>query len=290
MSANFSLGASDSPTLIVMAGGLGSRYGGLKQVDAVGPDGECILDYSLKFAYKVGFRRAVVIVNPLMKGWLKSHCKGGFFDGMEVLEVIQDLQDLLLDELKERTKPFGTGHAVLCAKAFVPGPFAVVNGDDFYTKEVFELLFQHLSHSSASMGCCVGYRLENTLSPHGPVSRALCEVNEQKFLIGIREHTQIVREGGAIVDLKADRQLNPKAIVSVNAWGFQPSFWRVLEDGFQAFLRNEAQDPSKEYYLPYAVARAIEDDKSQLDVLDVEAPYHGLTYAKDKEALQLYLK
>lgn len=282
-----SLAGNDLPTLVIMAGGLGSRYGGLKQVESVGPHGEFILDYSLQFAQKAGFKRAVIIINPLMKGVIEQRFKNHPTLKMEVLEVIQDFDK---EKFPTRKKPLGTGHAVLCAKPYIDGSFAVVNGDDFYTPEVFELLFEYLQKESSSLGCFAGYRLGNTLSAHGPVSRAICQINENDELISIQEHTQIIKQGNEIVDLKSpDHALAFDTIVSVNAWGFHPNFWKILENEFQVFLNDQANDVSKEYYLPYAVAKAISRGPGNIKALPVDAPYYGLTYPQDKENLERFL-
>lgn len=276
-----------APTLIIMAGGLGSRYGGLKQVEAVGPKGEFILDYSLKFAEQAGFKKAVIIINSQIQGVIEKRVKDHLDLKIEVQEVIQDFDK---EKFPSRTKPLGTGHAVLCAKPFIESGFAVINGDDFYTQEVFQLLFQYLTKKSNSIGCFVGYRLGNTLSPHGPVSRAICKTNDNKELISIQEHTKIVKKENDIVDLESpEHPLDPTAIVSVNAWGLHPEFWPILENQFQSFIDDQANHLSKEFYLPSAVAHGISNAHGKIAAIPVDAPYYGLTYADDKISLQDFL-
>lgn len=274
--------------LILMAAGLGSRYGGLKQMESVGRQGEWIMDYSLRFAASSGASKAVLVIQSTMKETIEGHTKAL---GLKDLDV-QTIPQLIPTDLpipSNRTKPLGTGQAVLCAKPLVNGPFLVLNGDDFYAKEVVQALVQTVAQDGDAMGYCAGYRLKNTLSPHGPVSRAICQVDTKGKLLGIQEHTRIVKDGDSIMDLNSPQTpLDPESLVSVNAWAFRPGFWDILEEGFEAFVKESVNLLHAEYYLPHAVQLAIQSYGATIQVLPVAAPYYGLTYPEDREEIRSF--
>lgn len=280
-----------APVLVVMAAGMGSRFGGLKQIAPVGSQGEAILDYSLYDAARAGFRKAVIIIKEEIRGDFMSTV-GRRLEKcpLQIEYVFQEL-----DKLPEgytvpegRTKPWGTCHAVLCAaEAIGEAPFAVVNADDYYGRDGYRQIFGYLCRAPEGDYCMVGYRLGNTVTEHGSVARGVCQVDEAGFLTAIRERTRIeVRDGGIAytedgthwVDLPAD------TIVSMNLWGFQPGFLAHAKEKFRIFLDTAAKEtPLKaEFFLPFVVADLLEEGKARARVLSSHDKWYGVTYAADK--------
>jgi len=286
------------PVLVVMAAGMGSRYGGLKQIDPVGPAGEAILDFSLYDAYKAGFRTAVIII--------KEAIRQDFMDtvGKRLqkcpLEIRYAYQEM--DKIPQgftvpagREKPFGTSHAVLCAKEAIDGaPFAVLNADDYYGADAFRVIYEYLCTAQKGQYCMVGYRLGNTVTDHGSVARGVCTVNEDGLLTDVVERTRIEKRRDGIAfteDGEVYYPLTEDTVVSMNMWGLTPDFLDALEEGFPAFLRTVPQNPLKaEYLLPRSVAAQLHSGKATVRVLHSEDRWYGVTYAADKPIVVQALK
>ncbi len=284
------------PVLVVMAAGMGSRYGGLKQIDPVGSHGEAILDYSLFDAHEAGFEKAVIIIKEAIRqdfmdtvGKRLEHCP------MQIRYAYQEQNKLLpagVDVPAQRgQKPWGTGHAVLCARDAIDGaPFAVINADDYYGKSAFRTLYQALCHAHDAEKadfCMVGYQLGNTVTDHGSVARGVCQVDGQQELTGIVERLRIEKYDGGIhftedgahwTDLPFDTP------VSMNMFGFTPVLLEELAARFSLFMQEEMpQDPAKkEFLLPVVVNQLLQEGKARVRVLSSEDRWYGVTYAADK--------
>ena len=290
------------PVLVVMAAGMGSRYGGLKQIDPVGSRGEAILDYSLFDAYEAGFRTAVIVIKEAIREDFMA-AVGKRLEGCP-LEIRYAYQEL--DKLPEgyavpadRTKPWGTSHAVLCAKEAVDGaPFAVINADDYYGKSAYKVMYDALSKAEDGEKfdyCMVGYEVSKTVTENGSVARGVCYADENGYLTEVIERTRIEKHADGIkftedgenwVDLADD------TIVSMNMWGFTPSFLDAIEAGFAAFLDKAlAENPLKgEYFLPSVVMNLLTSGKAQVKVLTSPDKWYGVTYAADKPVVVAALK
>ncbi len=282
----------NQPILLIMAAGMGSRYGGMKQVDPVGPGGEAILDYSLYDAYRAGFRRVVFLIRPEMAEDFKSHMAPRVDGKMEAVYAFQDIS-MLPDGLTpppERTKPWGTGHAVLCCRDYLDAPFSAINADDYYGVQAFREAYDFLSSNREDdLYMMVAYRLKNTLTETGYVSRGVCRTDEAGFLTGIRETTHIISTvDGPLYTEDGDtyRRLAPETPVSMNLWGFMPSLLPALARDFSAFLKENLQAPKAEFYLPFAVNDMIERGEARVRVLTTPDRWHGVTYREDKPAVQ----
>lgn len=276
------------PTLLVLAAGMGSRYGALKQMDGVGPNNEAILDYSIFDAKRAGFGKVVFVIRKdFAEAFEKINSSERF--GMPVEYVYQSL-----DKLPEgfsipegRVKPWGTGHAVLMAADVIHEPFAVINADDFYGKEAYEVMAQYLTECEGKKGAysMVAYKLRNTLSDFGTVSRGVCTQNRCHFLQTIVERTSIAKtaEGAAYTDETGEHSLDLDTLVSMNFFGFTPDFMEHLKDGFKEFLQGPAQTNIKaEYYIPLEVNKQINSKNAKLKVLSSDAVWFGVTYKEDK--------
>ncbi len=287
-----------NPVLVVMAAGMGSRYGGLKQIDAVGCCGEAILDFSLYDAYKAGFRTAVIIIKEAIReefmetvGYRLEKCP------MEIRYAYQEPHKLPAGYTipEGRDKPWGTGHAVLCAKEAIDGaPFAAINADDYYGASAFRTIYDALCQAEDGAYrdyCMVGYRLVNTVTDHGSVARGVCAVDENHLLTQIDERTRIEKHDGGIhytEDGQTWVELAPQTIVSMNLWGFTPSFLDALEAGFPEFLDTIGkQNPMKgEYLLPTIVSKLLKAGNTRVKVLTSVDKWYGVTYAADKPLVQ----
>lgn len=285
---------SKKPVLVVMAAGMGSRYGGLKQIDPVGSHGEAILDYSLFDAYEAGFETAVIIIKEAIRqDFMDTVGKRLEKSPMEIRYAYQELDKLPagFSVPTERKKPWGTGHAVLCAKdAIGDAPFAVINSDDYYGKSAFRSIFAELSKEKDTDKfnyCMVGYELGKTVTDNGSVARGVCATDAAGYLTDIHERTRIEVRGNAICfteDGENWTELPPDTIVSMNTWGFTPSFLGELEGKFAGFLANDmVKNPEKaEFFLPFAVAELLEAGKARAKVLRSADKWYGITYAADK--------
>lgn len=277
--------------LIVMAAGIGSRYGGLKQIDPVGPGGEKLIDYSIFDALRAGFDRVVFVIRRDIESDFREHIGRTIEARVDTAYAFQELADLPpgFAVPAGRTRPWGTGHAVLASAGAVDSPFAVINGDDFYGRGAFRALHDFLSTARgagpvAEYGL-VGYRLANTLSEHGTVARGVCQVTPDGYLSGIRERLGIERAGSAarcLDDAGRSMTLALDSIVSLNTWGFTPGFHAELRRLFRRFLEAHGTEQKAEFYLPEAVGTLIGEGKARARVLPCEEHWFGITYREDK--------
>lgn len=283
------------PVLVVMAAGMGSRYGGLKQIDPVGNHGEAILDYSLFDAHEAGFETAVIIIKKAIeKDFMETVGARLKACPMEIRYAFQEMEKIPagFSVPEGRVKPFGTSHAVLCAKDEIDGaPFAVINADDYYGKDAFKVIFNYLSGAKDGDKkdyCMVGYLLGNTVTDNGSVARGVCQPDENGNLANIEEQLRIEKYEGGIHYTEDDGatwvDLSFDTIVSMNMWGFTPSFLTELEDRFPDFLANQLpKNPAKaEYLLPQTVDNLLKEGKATVKILKSEDRWYGVTYAADK--------
>lgn len=271
-----------SPTLLILAAGMGSRYGGLKQLDPVGPSGETLLDYAVFDAVRSGFGRVVFIIRRDFEEQFRRDVGARYAGRVAVDYAFQSPTDLPagFTPPPERVKPWGTGHAVWCARDAVREPFAVINADDFYGRDAFAQLAGFLTRTPPGLMpqfAMVGYRLGNTVSEHGAVSRGVCHRNADGRLQSVVEHTSIhAHELGRPGGLTAD------TIVSMNCWGFQPALFPALERRLVAFLTEHGRDMKAEFYLPSAVSAMIADGEAAVHVLPTSGKWFGITYREDR--------
>lgn len=278
-----------NPVLVVMAAGMGSRYGGLKQIDPVGPNGQIIMHYSIYDAWKAGFRRVVFIIKEDLLDAFRERIGNAAEKLMQVDYVFQS-PDKLPEGCtmpEDRTKPLGTGHAVYCVRGVVNEPFAVINADDFYGAEAFQCLYDYLKDAQDDdkyRYCMVGYRVENTLTENGTVSRGICEADADGYLADIVERTAISRDANGVISDPEAGEIAEGTLVSMNMWGFTPSFLDELESGLRTFMTEDLpKNPAKgEYYLPFAVDHLIQSGQATAKVLQTSAQWYGVTYKEDK--------
>lgn len=284
----------NKPVLVVMAAGMGSRYGGLKQIDPVGNHGQLIIDYAIYDARRAGFETVVFVIKHEIEETFKAAIGHRLSQVIDVRYAYQELDDLPQGYTvpPERIKPWGTAHAILAARRVVDGPFAVINADDYYGPEGFKAIYDYLENHPDRPGCyeyaMVGYRLGNTVTEHGHVARGVCRESDDGFLLRVTEHTHIEKDG-ADARFTEDggrtwSRLSGDTIVSMNLWGFTHSFLTEAEARFPAFLdRALREDPLKgEYYLPSVVTQLLEEGKARVKVLRSPDKWHGVTYQADK--------
>ncbi|MEO8205878.1 MAG: sugar phosphate nucleotidyltransferase [Chthoniobacterales bacterium] len=280
-------------TLLVLAAGMGSRYGGLKQIDAMGPAGEAILDYSIYDARKAGFNKVVFVIRRWFEDQFKEAIGNRYEKLLEVDYVFQEL-DCLPEGFKcpeGREKPWGTGHAILMGESAINEPFAVINADDFYGGDAFKELSEFLGKASASAEeeyALVGYILRNTLSDHGTVSRGVCSVNAAGYLEDIREMTAIRPEGNGAISEETETplRLTGDELVSLNLWGFTPGIFGHLRTLFTQFLEKRGEEMKSEFFIPFAVDELISAKKARVKVLQTTSSWLGITYREDKPLVQ----
>ena len=289
------------PTLLVLAAGMGSRYGGLKQMDGLGPGGETIIDYSIYDAVQAGFGKVVYVVREYFREQFEQSVREKYSgircpDGepLAFQFVVQELDKIpaRFTLNPERQKPWGTAHAVLMAAEVIHEPFAVINGDDYYGKESFRILGDWLREHAGSEGMysIVGFELDHTLSESGGVSRGICSYDEQQHLTDVAEHLNIrVEEDGVI---RGDNSLNGehvvldgKALCSMNMWGFTPDYFTKSAAIFKAFLGKNIGELKKEFYIPYAVDCMVKDGQARCEVLSTPSHWFGVTYKEDRPAV-----
>lgn len=281
------------PVLVIMAAGMGSRYGGLKQMDPVDDNGHIIMDFSIYDAMRAGFEKVVFIIKKENEALFKECVGDRVAQRMQVEYVFQDIHNLPegYSVPEGREKPWGTGHAVLSCLSVVDGPFAVINADDYYGKEAFQIIYDFLtSHQDNEkyQYTMVGYYLKNTLTENGHVARGICTANAEGKLTGITERTRIEKhaDGPAYTedDGKTWTKLPENTIVSMNMWGFTAGILRELNDRFACFLeRNLPKNPLKcEYFLPFVVDELLKEDKAEVTVLKSPDRWYGVTYKEDK--------
>ena len=278
------------PTLLVLAAGLGSRYGGLKQLDGLGPNGETIMDYSIYDAVKAGFGKVVFVIRKSFESEFKEKVTKKYEHLLPIEIVFQELDDLPdgFELNPERVKPWGTNHALMMGKKVINEPFAVINADDFYGRKSYQVICDFLSQleNSENQYCMVGYRVGNTLSESGTVARGVCETDADKNLTGIVERTQIKRINGTVkykdendewVSIPDDKP------VSMNMFGFTPDYFKYSEEFFVRFLQENADALKAEFFIPTLVNELITNDKATLKVLDTTSQWFGVTYQDDRQ-------
>ncbi|MDN3204236.1 nucleotidyltransferase family protein [Algoriphagus sediminis] len=286
---------NQKPTLLVLAAGMGSRYGGNKQIDGFGPNGETILEYSIFDAIRAGFGKVVMIVRDEILEVAREKFMPKLEGKIEVEWVIQSLESFVPAELRQadRVKPFGTAHAMLCAKNVIHEPFAVINADDFYGKEAFEVLGKFLSEEvKPDLHAMVGYAIQNVLSKNGTVSRGVCETNEKGQLIGMTERTSIAREGDKIVSRGEDQELVIKegTPVSMNFWGFHADVFADVQRMWDEFLPANLHNLKSEFYIPTVANNLIQEGKAAFEILPGGKTWFGVTYTEDKPVVIESLK
>ncbi len=281
-------------TLVVLAAGMASRYGSLKQIDPITETGEFIIDFSIYDAYRAGFDRVVFVIKKEHLDAFKETIGVRAERYLKVEYAFQDMNDIPagFDALiPERLKPWGTAHAVLAARDIVKDNFAVINADDFYGRETFEKLASHLSTATDEHFCMVGYVLKNTLTENGSVSRGVCNVSDNNMLIDIVERTKIFKtSAGAEFEEEGVRTpLSVESVVSMNCWGFTPAVFAGLEESFTEFLK-KGPAPKAECYLPFSVGEMKEKGQCDVKVFSTNSVWYGVTYKEDKEAVMKGIK
>ena len=283
-------------TLVIMAAGIGSRFGGgIKQLEPVGPGGEIIMDYSIYDAIEAGFDKAVFIIRRDLEKDFKEIIGNRISKYIKVEYAFQELEDLPEGFVKplDRTKPWGTGQAVLSCLGKIKEPFAVINADDYYGKEAFVKVHDFLKNCKAEDGkfhfCMAGFLLGNTLSDNGVVTRGVCKVNEDGVLLGVDETHGIEKtsEGPVVRDDSGDiiKRLDPDSPVSMNMWGFTPDFIEELEDRFVEFLKIKGEDLKAEFLVPIIVDELINENRAKVTVLETKDIWFGVTYKEDKDVV-----
>ena len=276
------------PTLFVLAAGMGSRYGGLKQIDGLGPSGETIMDYSVYDALRAGFGKVVFVIRKDFEEAFRKAVISKYADKVPCEVCFQSVDSVPegCTYNPERTKPWGTNHAVLMAKDLIKEPFAVINADDFYGRESFQVLADYLKSVEGTTGkyCMVGYRVANTLSENGSVSRGVCATDENRYLTDVVERTKIEKVGDKIIYTEdgVDTEISPNSPVSMNMWGFTPEYFEYVEKAFVEFLQARGQELKSEFYIPTLVNDMIRSGEATCKVLDTTSKWFGVTYAEDR--------
>jgi len=280
------------PTLVIMAAGMASRYGSMKQIQQFGPGGETIMDYSIYDAIKAGFQKVVFIIRKDFAEDFKAIFEPKLKGRIETNYVYQEMNKYLegYSIPAERKKPWGTSHAILCAKEAVSEPFAVINADDFYGADSFIKAVGFLQNEcKPDVYAIIGYQLANTLSEHGTVSRGVCEVDAKGNLIGIKERLKISRQNGVMIDQEAENinvQLAEDVKASMNFWCFHPSVFDFIEKGFQQFLKENIDNPKAEYLIPFTADQWIKSGKGVIKVIPTLSKWFGVTYKEDAPVVQ----
>lgn len=278
------------PTLYVLAAGMGSRYGGLKQLDGLGPNGETIMDYSIYDAIRAGFGKVVFVIRKDFEKDFREKILSKYEGHIPVEVVFQSIQDLPegYECPADRTKPWGTNHAVLMAKDVIKEPFAVINADDFYGRNAFEVIAKELSKPRDRKGdyCMVGFRVGNTMTENGSVARGVCTTSDEGLLTSVVERTAISydKEGNIVfTDENGEVQtLDPKVPVSMNLWGFTPDYFDYSEREFKKFLDKDIKTPKAEFFIPLCIDALIKNGEATVKVLDTDSRWFGVTYAADR--------
>lgn len=291
----------DKPVLVIMAAGIGSRYGGLKQIDPIDDQNHLIIDFSIYDAIKAGFEKVIFIIKREIEADFKERIGDRIEKYIQVEYVYQDPDDLPagFKRPKGRVKPWGTGHAVLSCLGKINGPFAVINADDYYGRSAFEKIYKFLNENKDDEKyhyAMVGYELQNTLTENGHVARGVCVVDDSGELVTINERTHIEKHGDKVEYTEDDGKtwvsLPKDSLVSMNMWGFSNSFMDELEKRFISFLDNElAKNPEKaEYFLPFVVDELLKENKATAAVLPTPDVWHGVTYKEDKPGVMAAIK
>ena len=277
-------------TLLVMAAGMGSRYGGLKQLDDVGPNGETIIDFSVYDAIRAGYNKVVFIIRKDFEKQFKQKISNKYKNKIDVEIVYQDLNDLPRSFRcpNERSKPWGTGHAILAARNAISEPFVAINGDDFYGKESFEVISNY--YSSVNKGFAMAaFQLDKTLSENGSVSRGICEQNSSELVTVVETH-DIKKNSVGIIECNRDISLSGNELVSMNMWGFTPTLFDHLEKMFNDFLTGNISDLKSEFLIPSVINDLIEKNIEKVKVLKTQSTWFGVTYVEDKAFVESQIK
>jgi choline kinase len=279
-----------SPSLVILAAGIGSRYGSIKQLDKIGPSNETIIDYSIYDAIQSGFDKIVFVIRENLEKDFREVFLKKLKGRIPIEYVFQELK--VPDGIKiskDRTKPWGTGHAVLMAEDKIKGPFAVINADDFYGRSAFQFLVRYYENWSPDYEndyCMVGYEIGKTLSEHGAVSRGICKADRFHNLVEVIEQTHVEKKQQGIAYKTESGQFQKipeETMVSMNFWGFAPSFFRYLKIGFKDFLDENAGNPSAEFYIPTLVNSLVKSKRASVKILNCREQWIGMTYKQDKK-------
>jgi len=280
-------------TLVILAAGMGSRYGGLKQMDTMTPEGETIMDFSIYDAIQAGFNKVVFIIRDSFKKEFKEVFESKWQDKIELEFVFQELENEVPSGAMnpERVKPWGTAHAILMCKDVIDENFVVINADDFYSRGAFITIADHLDKMSSTAFdmTMVGYELKNTVSDNGYVSRGQCYLNDSNELVNVIERTQIEKKGNGLVFKNDVGDLEPisgETLVSMNFWGFTPKIFEELKSEFQAFIKSQGQELKSEFFIPSVVNKIIQEKRGAVEVLSSDAKWLGVTYAEDKPIVE----
>lgn len=275
------------PTLLILAAGMGSRYGGLKQIDPIGPNGEAIIDYSIYDALRAGFGKLVFVIRRDIEAAFRAKIGQKFEAHVPVEYAYQEL-DMIPDGFSlpaDRKKPWGTGHAILVSRAVIDEPFAVINADDFYGANAYQVLHDYLKERSMTNYALVGFVLRNTLSDHGSVARGICQLDEQQQIKTVVEITNIEKDGQRakyVDEAGQPHHLSGDELVSMNMWGFTPTIFEQLEHHFKEFLVENINQPKAEFYIPSAANRLVANNQASIKVLSSRDSWFGMTYQEDK--------
>lgn len=285
------------PTLFILAAGMGSRYGSLKQLDGLGPNGETIMDYSVYDALRAGFGKLVFVIRKTFDKEFREKIISKYENHIPVEVVYQELDNLPegFSLHPDRVKPWGTNHAVMMGKSIIKEPFAVINADDFYGRKSFEILANMLKELDGKQNhyCMVGYRLKNTLSESGAVARGICDIDENGYLKSVVERTHIEGKDGKIQYKDLEDywfELPENTLVSMNMWGFTPDYFEHSEKYFIKFLENNITNHKAEYFIPLMVDHLILNKTADVKVLDTPSKWFGVTYAEDRASVVDKLK
>jgi NDP-sugar pyrophosphorylase family protein len=281
-------------TLLILAAGMGSRYGGIKQIDGFGPSGETIMDYSLFDAIRSGFTKIVFIVREEIKETVKEIFLPRLQGKVEVDFVVQALDTMVPAAYQntERTKPWGTAHAMLCARNAIKEPFAVINADDFYGKGAFESIATFFRNDTKGEHTMVGYLLKNVLSENGSVSRGCGEQDDKGYLKSVVERSTVVKENGKIISKEKDGDvvMSPETPTSMNFWGFQPNVFPMIETMFEEFLKENSKNPKAEFFIPIIGNQMIKKGLGKVKIIGGGDIWFGVTYKEDKEEVSQKIK
>ncbi len=278
------------PTLLILAAGMGSRYGGLKQIDPLGPSGETIIEYSIYDAIEAGFGKIVFVIRESFAEQFKEQFEGKFDDKVEVQYVFQEVNTPVegIENLPERENPWGTMHAVIVAEHAINEPFAVINADDYYGKDGFVQIANFLKNEcTPEQYSLVGYVLRNTLSPNGYVSRGVCQADENNCLAAINERTKIHWEGEKVIyiDNEVEFEVDPDSVVSMNFWGFHPNIFEEGRLQFIEFVNENKDNPKAEFFIPLVADNLINSGKASFPILTSKDLWYGVTYPEDRDTV-----
>jgi dTDP-glucose pyrophosphorylase len=280
-----------NPTLLILAAGIGSRYGGLKQLDQIGPSGEAIIDYSIYDAIRAGFDKVIFVIKEDISKEFREVFREKLRGKIKVEYVFQEINKIPegITYSKERQKPWGTGHAILMAVDKIHEPFAVINADDFYgcgSYQAFADFYKDWKPQQRDSYCMIGYQLGKTLSEHGSVSRGICKADGCAFLLEVTERTKIERDAHGIAyfdETGNSFYLDERTTVSMNFWGFTPSFFNHLEKGFLEFIKINANSPKAEFYIPTVINNLLKKKEASVKILPCSDQWFGMTYREDRE-------